>query len=149
MKIAQPGSDYCVLYENNLEHFSSVNKIHLIKLAFKNPTDELIDRVFELYPYTNRFFVSDNIRFYNGFLKNTNKKYYVENTKGTGLVSFFRKNNKCILNFENLLQAEKDFIFDYAFEDVLYNLEVIMLTEKDLRKKEDILKHWSGNVLLV
>lgn len=149
MKVAHNGREYCVLSESNIEAFTGVDKMHLIKLAFENPTPMLVQQVLELYPNTNRFIVSDNIRLYNQMFRDTNKKYYVENQKGDGLVSFFKKNNKCVLNFENLLLSEREFIFTHLLEDILYNVEAIFLHHADFANKRYILESWSGNVLLM
>ena len=86
MKIARYGEEYCTLAEDNIDEFVGNRKMHLIKLAFKDPTEKIIKDVLNLYPNTNRFFISDNIKFYNAFLKNTQKKYYIENNKTVALI---------------------------------------------------------------
>ena len=149
MKIAYVGNEYCKVSEDNIDTFTNIDKIHLIKLAFKNPTEALVGKVLSLYPNTNRFIIGDNIKFYNYILKQTNKKYYVENQKGYNLISFFKKNNKCVLNFENLLLSEREFIFSHLLEDVLNNVEAIYLHENDFNNKSNRLESWSGNVILV
>ena len=148
MKIARYGEEYCTLAEDNIDEFVGNRKMHLIKLAFKDPTEKIIKDVLNLYPNTNRFFISDNIKFYNAFLKNTQKKYYIENNKTVALISFFRKNNKCIFNFENLLLSEREFIFSNLLEDVLNNCEAVIMSEKDLINKMPIMELWQGNVLI-
>lgn len=148
MKIAHIGNDYCIINEDNIEEFVSSPKMHLIKMDFENPTETLIKKVLNLYPSTNRFIVSDNIRVYNYALKDTTKKYYVENRKGDGLITFFKRNNKCVLNFENLTLTEREFVFSNILEDVLCNVEAIIMHKKDFINRKFILEQWSGNVLM-
>jgi hypothetical protein len=94
-----------IIDEENYENVYEKNKIHLIEIAFKEPTLEKIDTVIERFPNTNRFIVYDNVKFYNNAFKNL-KKYYVGNKKGDSLISFFRKNNKVLLNMINLSYNE-------------------------------------------
>lgn len=103
--------------------------MHLIKLDFSHPTKEKVKTVINHFPHTNRYVVSNNIKFYNYMLKN-NKKYYVENEKGDSLVSFFKKNNKILLNMNNLTNVELQFIMN-DIHDVLNNVEVIFIGKKD------------------
>ena len=149
MKIAKIGSDYVELNEQNFDKFVHIDKIHLIKMDFVEPTEEMIRNVLNLYPNTNRFVVSNNIKLYNDLLKTTNKKYYVENTESFGFITFFRKNNKVLLNFVKLNDALKDFVLDNLLFDVLKNVEVILIKNNDFIKKENILKNWNGNIVIV
>lgn len=148
MKIANIGSDYVELNETNIHNYTHIEKVHLIKFTFKEPSYELVKEVLETYKSTNRFVIGDNIKFYNDILRTTNKKYYVENYPSVGLISFFRKNNKVLLNFEKLPTHSKEFIFNNLFEDILKNVEVILLKESDFNIKKDVLLHWRGNVIL-
>jgi len=151
MKITQMGKDYVVINEDNLEsqEFLSIPRIHIIKLHFSNPTKEKIERVIYLYPKTNRFVIEDNIRFYNDQLKYRMKKFYVENPRDAHLISFFRKNNKILVNFNNLNPYEKEFLLSYdILQDLLKNVEVIQLYKEDYNKINNLLKDWDGNVII-
>jgi hypothetical protein len=122
MRITRIGSDIISLNENNYDNSKllRIPRVHLIKLDFYKPTRTLIERVLQLFPKTNRFVIDDNIREYNFILKRTAKKYYVMNKIGVDIISFFRKNNKILLNFNNLSKEELDFfLMDGIYEDVL------------------------------
>ena len=129
MKFTALGTDYIAITEDNLKNdkLLSLPRVHLIKLMFFNPTEEKIKTVLSLYPRTNRFVIEDNIRIYNSTLKRTNKKYYVMNMPGVGFISFFRKNNKVLLNIENLSVFEKQFVLKVCLEDVLKNIEIFLI----------------------
>jgi hypothetical protein len=150
MKITNIGSDLIRIDEDNLydEKLKSIQRVHLIKLAFFNPTEDKVKRVINFYPKTNRFIIDSNIRDYNGILKWTNKKYYVENIEGVGFVSFFRKNNKVVLNVNRLSTYERQFVLNSCFEDVLRNTEVICIDKETFNEKEKILELWNGNVII-
>ncbi len=150
MKLTQIGTDYIVVNEKNLkdEKLISIPRVHLIEMAFEDPTKEKVDAVFTLYPKTNRFIISDNIRFYNGILKNTSKKYYVKNIQGIGLISFFRKNNKVLLDVTVLEETERKMILGQLLPDVLRNIEVIKLTKNDFELCKSVLETWDGNVIV-
>ena len=152
MRITAIGSDLISVNEDNYgsDAFQSIPRVHLIKLDFVMPTYDLVREVLHLFPKTNRFIVEDNIREYNSILKKTEKKYYVMNKKGAELISFFRKNNKILLNFMNLSKEERDFfLMDGVFEDVLKNTEVIAVTKKIYDEKIEVLDKWKGNVIIV
>lgn len=149
MKITYPERDYVIINEHNIDHYRGQYKKHLIKFAFYEPTKEKIGQVLNTYPDTNRFIVPNNIKIYNDVLRNTNKKYYVENRQGEGLITFFKRNNKCILNFNNLSPKEKRFALDYMLVDILYNLEAILISKEDLWDYENVIKLWEGNALLL
>ena len=149
MKITYPERDYVTINEHNIDNYRGQCKKHLIKFAFYEPTKEKIVQVLNTYPDTNRFIVPNNIKIYNDVLRNTNKKYYVENRQGEGLITFFKRNNKCILNFNNLSLKEKRFALDYMLVDILYNLEAILISKEDLWDYENIIKLWEGNALLL
>jgi hypothetical protein len=150
VRITQLGSDYIAVTEDNLknEKLLSLPRVHLIKLMFFNPTEEKIKTVLSLYPRTNRFVIEDNIRIYNNTLKRTNKKYYVMNMPGIGFISFFRKNNKVLLNVENLSVFEKQFVLKVCLDDVLRNIEVIQLNREDFNETQGKFERWNGNVVL-
>lgn len=150
MKITVPNLDYIIVNEENLkdEKMLAIPRVHLIELAFTDPTKEKIDAVFTLYPKTNRFIISDNIRIYNAILKETSKKYYVKNTVGVGFITFFRKNNKVLLDTTVLSDSEKTHILDTLLSDILRNIEVIKITKADFDKYKTILDPWDGNVIV-
>jgi hypothetical protein len=150
MKLTQIGTDYIIVNEENLkdEKMLAIPRVHLIEMAFTDPTKEKIDAVFTLYPKTNRFIISDNIRIYNAILKETSKKYYVKNTSGVGFITFFRKNNKVLLDTTALLDSEKTLILDTLLSDILRNIEVIKITKEDFDKYKTILDPWDGNVIV-
>lgn len=152
MLITRIGTDYISINEDNVNkgraESSPKSKVHLIKLNFFSPTTEKIEKVLNFYPDTNRFVIDNNIRIYNGYLKHTTKKYYVENKEGTGLITFFRKNNKVLLNVENLTSAERQFVLSSALVDILKNIEVILMDQEDFENCKEILEPWNGNVIL-
>ena len=151
MRITKVGTDYISLNERNYgnEQFQNISRVHLIKLDFQNPTRTLISQVLNLFPKTNRFVIDDNIRDYNAILKRTSKKYYVMNKPGADIISFFRKNNKILLNFNNLSAEEEEFfLLDGIFEDVLKNTEVISINKDTHDLKLEVLDKWKGNVII-
>ncbi len=151
MRVTTVGSDYIRIDEQNIEDrkLLGIPRVHLIKLDFEKPTELKVKKVIDLYPKTNRFVVDENIKTYNAILKGTNKKYYVENIMGSGVISFFKKNNKVLVNFNNLSEAEKKFLLsDDCFEDVLKNAEVILLDKPIYETKMKQLEIWSGNVIV-
>jgi hypothetical protein len=151
MQITRIGSDYISINEDSLydENLINIPRVHIIKLDFFKPSESKIKNVLSLYPKTNRFVIEDNIKIYNYVLRNTQKKYYVSNTKGVKLISFFRKNNKIFLNFMNLNVFERQFLLiNECFEDILRNAEVILIDNDILVEKESILNEWNGNVIL-
>jgi len=151
MRITNVGTDYISLNEKNFSdnRFQNIQRVHLIKLDFQEPTRILIDRVLNLFPKTNRFVIEDNIRDYNFILKRTSKKYYVMNKIGADIISFFRKNNKILLNFNNLSLEEKNFfLMEDVFEDVLKNTEVVAISKNMHDLKMEVLDKWKGNVII-
>jgi len=152
MYFTKIGQDLIQVDETTLElaKVPNMNKIHLIKLNFKEPTKEKVDVILSMYPNTNRFVISGaNVKFYNTVLKNTNKKYYVQNVLNKpGLISFFRKNNKVLLSIPSLTETERLFALTCAFSDILKNLEIIMLEEQDYLDNARHFKFWNGNVIL-
>lgn len=152
MRITAIGSDLISVNEENYgsDTYQSIPRVHLIKLDFVMPTYELVNEVLHLFPKTNRFIIEDNIRDYNSILRRTEKKYYVMNKKGAEIISFFRKNNKILLNFMNLTKEERDFfLLEGVFEDILKNTEVIAVSKKIYDEKIEVLDKWKGNVIIV
>ena len=151
MKLTQIGSDYIKINEDNLydEKLLSIPRVHLIKLDFFNPNEEKIRKVIRNFPKTNRYVIEDNIRIYNFILRGTSKKYYVSNSDGADVISFFRKNNKVLVNFFKLTEFEKVFLLsDKVFEDVLRNTEVIQIDKNIFDEKMEVLENWRGNVIV-
>jgi len=148
MVITEIGRDIISLNEDNyLEKIK--HKIHIINLKFKSPNRDKMDVVLENFNKTNRFIISDNIKFYNNYLRNTNKKYYVLNNVNDGLITFFKKNNKVILNTFNLTDAERIFLYNNDFLiDVLCNLEVIITDLDSYESKKQIYNNWPGNLVI-
>lgn len=151
MKFTIPGKDVIKVNEKDFKSntiIKSKEKIHLIKFDFDDPTNDKIEWVLDSYDDTNRFIVHNNIKVYNSYLKKTNKKYYIENNETDQLISFFKKNNKVLLNFLKLHKHVIDFIAEFCFEDVLYNTEVIYIDEIIYNHKKDIIDAWKGNVII-
>ena len=151
MKVTNVGSDYIRIDEDNIDDRNLLNipRVHLIKLDFFKPTETKVKKVLSLYSKTNRFVIENNIKTYNFILKGTNKKYYVENPIGAKLITFFKKNNKVLVNFNNFSEFEKTFLLtDEQFIDVLKNTEVIVIDQEIYAEKESQLKEWSGNVII-
>lgn len=151
MKLTQIGSDYISINEDNLydEKLLGIPRVHLIKLDFFNPNEEKIRNVLRKFPKTNRYVVEENIRTYNFILRGTSKKYYVCNQIGVDVISFFRKNNKVLVNFHNLNKFEKAFLLsDKVFIDVLRNTEVIQIDKDIFDEKMEVLENWRGNVIV-
>lgn len=149
MKLTKYGSDYVIIDEHNIKEIQTEEKIHLIKLKFHNPNKNLMDEIFNRFPKTNRFIISDNIRFYNSIFKTTNKKYYVENYKGIKFISFFRKNNKVVINFTKLSTIQKQFICKDCLPDLLNNIEVAIVDEELFKDKFDDFENWNGNLIII
>jgi hypothetical protein len=138
MKLTETGRDIISVDETNYQNFTS-NKIHIIKLDFLNPNYQKLQDVFKNYKKTNRFIIDDNIRTYNSLLKNVSKKYYVMNTPKAPLISFFKKNNKVVLNIHNLTDHDYVFVNNFTvLSDILNNLEVIIMDEQMLEKNYEI-----------
>jgi len=151
IKLTKMGTDYVTISEENIDDpaLQAISKIHIIKLDFINPTREIINSIMMLYPKTNRYIISDNIRIYNSILKMTAKKYYVENNEIDGLITFLRKNNKIFINVNKLTEHDKWFILDdVILADLLNNIEVIQLSRYDFNLFEHILIKWNGNVII-
>lgn len=119
----------------------------MIKLNFKKPTKELIDYTIDLYSNTNRFIVSKHIKLYNDLLKGKRKKYYIENTNAN-IITFFRRNNKCIFNFVILDKPIREFLLKYFLDDILFNTEVIILSNEYIKQYYNKLNPWNGNVVI-
>lgn len=151
MKITVINEDFVTITEQNITDLTEnpEKKIHLIKLNFTEPTKERILSVINTFTKTNRYVISNNIKIYNDILKTTGKKYYIENEKNTNLISYLRKNNKILLNFNNLRQNELDLLLDEKILlDMLRNVEVIMIQSSIYEKYNTIFNSWDGNIIL-
>lgn len=152
MKITIPGKDIVVIDNENLYKDSPyTEKIHLVRLRFENPDNDKMEWVLNMFPFTNRFVVDTiNIKYYNYFLKRTNLKYYVINTENEweGVVSFFKKNNKVLLDFTKLDNNDKAFALGHALRDILNNTEVVLLDKKDYTGNIDTFNEWRGNCII-
>jgi hypothetical protein len=72
------------------------------------------------------------------------------NKRGIDIISFFRKNNKILLNFMNLDDDAFCFLlYDKNFSDVLRNTEVIAIDKDIYNEKSKILDNWNGNIIIV
>lgn len=151
MKITKMGSDYVCINELNMSdiELQNIPRIHLIKLAFKNPTLEKVEFVMKTFKSTNRFVIEDNIKFYNDILRSTNKKYYISNTENDKLITFFKRNNKVLLDTTKLGPLEKSFVFSVSLEDVLQNTEVIIIKQKYYKENPGPYNNWTGNLILI
>jgi len=147
MRITNVGDDYVRIDEDNLEEFTSIPRIHLIKLDFMTPSESKVNKVLSLYPKTNRYIIEEHIKTYNYILRGTNKKYYVENAVGSKVITFFKKNNKVLVNFGNLTKLEKGFCLE-NFDDILRNTEVVIIDQEIFDEKKIQLDRWSGNVII-
>ena len=151
MRLTQIGRDYVLINEGNLNNTDLIEipRIHLIKLSFEVPNKEKIESVLRLYPKTNRFVIDNNIKVYNDVLKYSVKKFYVENRVGANVISFFRKNNKVLVNFNRLRDIEREFLLsEFVLPDMLRNVEVIQITRSDFDKNYNYFKVWDGNVII-
>ena len=149
--ITRLGKDVIKISEENIYDVSDINhKVHLIRLDFKKPKNEIMKWVITTFPQTNRYIIdNEHIRFYNYFFKRTNLKYYVINTNKyyTGLISFFKRNNKVLLDTTILNKNDIKFVFDNLI-DVLSNTEVIIINNNNYNNNIDVLKEWKGNIIL-
>jgi len=151
MIVTSIGTDYIELNEDSLysKDLQQIPRVHLIKLSFDDPTEKKVKKVLELFPKTNRFVIEKDIKIYNFILRGTSKKYYVSNVQGTNMISFFRKNNKILVNFNYFdLFDYKYYLIDSVFEDLLRNVEVIDISKDIFDDKINILEDWRGNVIV-
>lgn len=150
MKIAEIDKDYIVINEQNMYDYKKdeTRKIHLIKLTFKNPTKEKIYQIFDVFFNTKRFIIEDNIKFYNYIFRTTRRKYYVENKKEDDLITFFKRNNKVLLNINSLTKENKNYILNTNLTGILKNIEVIFININDYEKYKDKFINWNGNIIL-
>lgn len=150
--ITVPGRDIIVVSEENLTSGEDYNyKVHLVRLKFNNPTDDKMEWVMQTFRKTNRYVIDINhIRYYNYYLKRTNLKYYIINTADTwrGLISFFKRNNKVLLDFTQLSMFEKQFVLNVSLQDVISNAEVLLMDKEDYTNHLDIFNQWKGDIIL-
>jgi hypothetical protein len=150
MKIAHQGRDVIRIDDGDYNTISKhdFGRVHLIKIDFCDPTNEKMNWLLDMFPKTNRFIVDDNIRFYNSFLRNTNKKYYISNRVGDRLITFYKKNNKVLLDTTKLTELERQFVFLVDLEDVLLNTEVMIVTGEKYEENVNIFNGWFGNLII-
>lgn len=150
MKITKIGSDMvCITDKDYSDNISYDHKVHLIKLDFKNPTSAKMSWVIDTFKNTNRYIISDNVSFYNSYLKHTNKKYYVSNTEYNKLVSFYKKNNKVLLDTTKLSDFEIQFVFTVVLEDILSCTEVMVVSKENYMLFAENFNRWSGNLIIL
>lgn len=156
MIISYLNKDYIEVDEswliNNPERIEK--KIHLVKLCFTSPDEDKIQEILNLLPFTNRFIINNglHVKIYNDFFKKTVKKFYVENSHEDQwkIISFIRKNNKILLNFENFEnEIIKRVFVNELFFDILKNVEIIKIKNTTFQMIQHKLEKWNGNVILV
>ncbi len=151
IKITKPGTDIIVISDMDYNRNTQIeDKVHLIRLSFSNPTVDKMNWVVNTFYKTHRYIIdSEHIRFYNGFFKQTNKKYYVINDENTiGLISFFKRNNKVLLDITALSEFDRMYVLNVAFKDVLGNTEVIIISKEDCDDHLDELSTYNGNCII-
>jgi len=151
IKITKPGEDILVISDQDFnKRIQLEQKVHLIRLRFDTPTLEKMDWVINTFYKTHRFVIdSEHIRFYNSYFKRTNKKYYVINDSYTeGLVSFFKKNNKVLLDITALSEFDRMYVLNAAFNDILRNTEVIIISKDDYVTHLEELNMYNGNCVI-
>jgi hypothetical protein len=150
--ITVPGKDIIVVNEKSYKEGVLFDyKVHLVRLKFEDPNDDKMKWVSRVFKRTNRYVVdAEHIRYYNYYLKKTNLKYYIINTpyNWSGLISFFKKNNKVLLDFTKLSLFEKQFVLNVALEDVLANTEVILIEQDDYELFLGIFNQWKGDIII-
>ena len=148
-----PGTQIISITESNYINDTPniKSKVHIIRLNFDNPDDNKMEWVITKFPTTRRYIVDNkHIKYYNYFLKRIyNLKYYVINTSNrwNGLVSFYKRNNKVLLDITQLTTPEKNFVF-YSLKDILFNTEVIMISKSDYDNNKQIIDNWKGNCII-
>lgn len=151
MKITRINTDYIAVNEENYcnEKLTSIDKIHIIKIMFNNPTEEKIRTLLDNFKNTQRFVICDNIKLYNTLLKYSSKKYYIENNKGQNLITFLRKNNKVLLNFNNLNHVDKQYsLFEGVLRNILKNVEIVQMNKHDYDDSKESFLYWTGNLII-
>lgn len=151
MKITLPGRDIVVIDDENVFREFRTERIHLIRLKISDPDIDAMSWIHNAFPSTNRFVIDmTNLKFYNIYFKNTSYKYYVINTykKWNGVISFFKKNNKVLLDFTKLLDEERDFLLNFALKDVLNNTEVVLIDKNDYANNQETFNNWRGNCII-
>lgn len=150
--ITVPGRDIIVVNEQTLQQGSEFDyKVHLVRLSFDDPTDDKMEWVLQTFRRTNRYVIdTTHIRYYNYYLKRTNLKYYIINTRATwrGLVSFFKRNNKVLLDITQLSEFEKQFVLNVNLNDVIYNTEVLLMSKDDYTNHLDVFNQWKGDIII-
>jgi len=154
MKLTEFNVDYVTVTDTtNLESYDPDYKIHLIKLKLNRFDFNRVMQILSYFRLTKRFVIDDFIGQYNTVFKNfIDKKYYVENTVFTPLITFLRKNNKVLLNVNRLKQVERAYVLnpDTLKYDVLRNVEVVLMKKlyyDSIEQVKDILDDWNGNLI--
>ena len=70
------------------------------------------------------------------------------NRFGDEFISFFRKNNKILLNVARLSLAESEFVLDRILFDVLFNVEVMLVHAKQYEQHKREFQSWNGNLII-
>jgi len=150
VRTTKPGQDIIVITDKDYNKTKIEDKIHIIRLRFDYPTESKMDWVVKTFYKTHRYVIdSDNIRFYNNYFKGTSKKYYVINDKNTdGLISFYKKNNKVLLDITVLSEFDRLYVLNVAFADILRNTEVIIISNEDYNDHLDELSQYNGNCII-
>jgi len=133
---------------NNTPNISS--KVHIIKLDFNNPDDTKMEWVMSKFYSTKRFIIDNtNIKYYNYYLRRTNHKYYIiNNNVWDGLISFYKRNNKVLLDITLLSESEKSFVLGISLNDILQNTEVITISSDDYQAVKNVIDKWRGNCII-
>ncbi len=147
-----PGKDVIRITDNDyINDIPSItDKVHIIRLDFKNPDNTKMEWVISKFYTTNRYIVDNtNIKYYNYFLKRTNLKYYIiNNDKWNGLISFYKRNNKVLLDITLLSKPERDFVLKISLLDILQNTEVIIISKDDYQVVKNVIDKWRGNCII-
>lgn len=148
MRLAVIGKHFIEVTEEDLATLTPpTEKIHILKISFDFPTKEKLYHVLNTYDETYRFIIDKYVDFYNKFFLLNKKKYYVENTKKDGLVTFFKRNNKVCFNFTVLNINMQQYCIQ-NLQDILPNVEVIVLDENLFSILEKDLQNWHGDVII-
>lgn len=150
--ITVPGKDIIVVNERTMAEDKTYDyKVHLVRLSFESPNDDKMQWVVQTFRKTNRYVVDiGHIRYYNYYLKRTNFKYYIINTPSTwrGLVTFFKRNNKVLLDLTKLSLFERQFVLQVSLKDVLSNVEVLLMDREDYNEHIETFTQWKGDIIL-
>jgi len=149
----KPGRDIIRITDTDYlnDNININHKIHIIRLDFGSPDDIKMEWVITKFNNTNRYVIDvSNLKYYNYFLKRTNLKYYIINTSvlWKGVISFYKRNNKVLLDTTCLSKEEHDFVMNVSLKDVLFNTEVIIINKTDYDIHKDVIDKWKGNCII-